>query len=261
MIIVKERSGFSLLAEEIVKSHRGKMGEYVGVQIEGKKRIGKSVYATKVMRDVFMLLNPKLQKTQAYEMAGKHLHFRLEPFLRLIMEKQQQIQSNLPNIDWTQRIPVLGLDDASLYVGKDLYFRNSNLYNAFENTMTTIGTTLCSLVITTPSHKALAKCLRDYYEYLVVKITVAPGRYGRLATIKEWYTTKYGTLKLRKIAEEEFTAHIPNEIYAPYLDKRMSVGMEAVGELLTAVEAGKVKKDVAKDIIKDMPREMAEEKT
>lgn len=224
---------FSLLAEEIAKSHKSKMGDFIGVIVEGKPRIGKSVYATKVMRDVHMILDSKLSKLNAYELARQSLHFHLEPFLKTIQTKQREIREMLPKkIDWTRRIPVIGIDDASLYAGTDLYFRDPNLYAAFQRAMTTIGTSATSVLITAPTHDALAKCLREYYDYFIVSIT-NEGQNRRLAKIKEWY--KHGQQKkLRAIGEDEFTARIPTSIYGRYLIDRMDLGGASIDELLRA---------------------------
>jgi len=230
------RFACSLAAEMILDACKSPPGEFRGFIIEGKLRSGKTAYSIKVMRDIFMALNPKMTREEAYELALQHIHFELEPFLELVKQKQKEIREMLPKIDWTQRIPVVTLDDASLYAGTDLYFKNQDMYGAFQDAMTTIGSAVGGIIVTAPAHEALTKCLREYYSYHVVEITKR-GVWERDAKIKEWYRKKSGKLDLREIGTDEFTAHIPTPIYAKYLKPRLEKGEEAVESALAASRA------------------------
>lgn len=243
---------FSYLAEMAANAHQGSLGKFKGFIVEGELRVGKTVYSIKAMRDMYMILNPRMSRDEAYELALKSVHFKIKPFLRLIRAKQREIKTMLPKIDWAKRIPILTLDDASLYAGVDLYFRSQKLYSAFQNTMTTIGTAVSVLMITAPKHTSLAKPLREFYDYHVVRITEYD-EHRREAAIKEWYTTKGGGLRLRRIATDEFTAYIPNRYYARYLKERIELGEESVEELLAAVEEGKISKETAGKVLKGLP--------
>lgn len=208
----------------IMNAHRSPLGEFKGFIVEGKLRIGKTVYSIKVMRDLFMMLNPNLTKEEAYELALQYINFEIDPFLTLIENKQRETRKQLPHIDWTTRIPVVTLDDASLYAGADLYIKDQAIYSAFQNTMTTIGTAASSVIITAPSHLALTKCLREYYSYYVVKITKYD-EYRREAKIMEWYEDRgRQKMKLREVGTDEFTAHVPDAVYAKYLYPRLEKG-------------------------------------
>lgn len=242
----------SYLAETAAKTHLSPLGRFNGFIIEGELRMGKTSYSIKAMRDTYIILNPSLSKDEAYEMALDNVHFKIEPFLKLIREKQKEIKSMLPKIDWSKRIPILTLDDASLYAGIDLYFRSQKLYSAFQNTMTTIGTAVSVLLITAPKHSSLAKPLREYYDYYVTRIT-GIDEHRREAKIREWYTARSGRLRLKKVATDEFTAYIPNKHYAKYLQNRIELGEESVEELLAAVDEGKVSKDVADKALENVP--------
>lgn len=243
---------FSYLAEMAAETHRSPLGEFKGFIVEGELRKGKTSYSIKAMRDIYMMLNPGMSKDDAYEMALKSVHFKIEPFLRLIRAKQREVKRMLPEIDWTRRIPVLTLDDASLYAGVDLYFKSQKLYSAFQNTMTTVGTAVSALIITAPKHTSLAKPLREFYDYYVVRIT-GYDEYRREATIREWYTARSGRMNLKRIATDEFSAHIPNRFYAQYLAERIKLGEESVEELLAAVEGGKITKVTADQVLEGLP--------
>jgi len=243
---------FSYLAEIAAKAHKGPLGKFKGFIVEGELRTGKTSYSIKAMRDIHMILNPGMSRDEAYEIALKCVNFKISPFLRLVRAKQKEIKNMLPKIDWTKRIPVLTLDDASLYAGVDLYFRSQKLYSAFQNTMTTIGTAVSALIITAPKHTSLARPLREFYDYNVVRITEYD-EHRREAAIKEWYTTKTGGLRLRRIATDEFTAYIPNRYYAKYLKDRIELGEESVEELLAAVDGGTVTKTTADKVLEGLP--------
>jgi hypothetical protein len=258
-----EERGPSFLAEMVANAHLSPTGKFKGFIIEGELRIGKTSYSIQAMRDVFMLLDPALSIDEAYELALRHIHFKIGPFLKLILEKQREIRTALPKIDWSKRIPVLTLDDASLYAGVDLFFKDQKLYAAFQDTMTTIGTAISSLIITAPAVDALAKPLREYYDYHPVRITEFD-RYRREATIKEWYTARSGRLNTKKMHKDRFNVLIPDKYYSRYLAERIALGEAAVEELMAAVKQGTISKDVAIKVLKGLPdfkelrREIAE---
>lgn len=233
----KGDSQISFLAEDIVNACREKMGSFVGGIVVGGPRKGKTAYTIKVMRDVYRTLHPEIDMKTAYMMAIDSLFLKIDRFLKQTSEKQHYMKSRLPDIDWSQRIPVGTLDDASIYAGPDLYFQDQDLYSAFQGTMTTIGTAYSSILITAPSPDALTKCLREYYDYYIIKITETSSD-DSLATIQEWYR-KPGTAStrvLRKVAEDVFTRHIPKKIYAKYLGPRIEMGIEAVDYLMARSE-------------------------
>lgn len=236
------------MAEMIVDAHKSPLGDFKGFIITGKVRTGKTVYSIKGIRDVLMMLNPKLTMAEAYELAIQYTYFEIDPFLTLIKDKQREIRERLPKIDWTQRIPVVTLDDASLYAGADLYIKDQAMYSAFENSMTTIGSAASSVIITAPHHLALTKCLREYYSYYVVKITKYDA-YRREAKIMEWYEGKNRKLKLREVGTDEYTARIPNAFYAKYLAPRLEKGEKAVEEGL-AISRGRTLEKVGTEPIK-----------
>ena len=228
----------SLMAEMIADAHRSPLGEFKGFIIEGKVRTGKTVYSIKGMRDVFMILNPSLTAEEAYELALQQVYFEVDPFLTLIENKQREIRERLPDIDWTRRIPTVTLDDASLYAGADLYIKDQAMYSAFQNTMTTIGSAASSVIITAPSHLSLTKCLREYYSYYIVKISKYDA-YRREAKIMEWYEDRgKQKMKLREVGTDEYTAHIPNALYAKYLAPRLERG-EMVTKSARAISAAR----------------------
>lgn len=227
-------SDFSLMAKMIVDGHKSPLGDFNGFIITGKLGRGKSVYGIKGMRDVFQMLNSNLTMDDAYERAIQSMCFEVYPFLTRIKDKQKEIRERLPKIDWTQRIPVITLDDASLYVGADLYIKDQALYSAFENSMTTIRTAASAVIITAPHHQALTKCLREYYSYYVVKITKYDA-YRREAKIMEWYEGKNRKLKLREVGTDEYNARVPNTFYAKYLAPRLEMAEKEVeGGLATS---------------------------
>lgn len=227
-------SDLSLAAQMIVDAYKSPPGEFKGFIIEGQLRSGKTAYSIKVMRDVFTALNPRMTQLQAYELALQHIHFEIEPFLQLVWQKQKEIREMLPKINWTWRIPILTLDDASLYAGTDLYFKDQAMYSAFQDVMTTIGSGVAGIIITAPAHESLTKCLREYYSYHVVEITKRDV-WERDAKIKEWYRKpRSRKMDLREVGTDEFSAHIPTPIYAKYLAPRLQKGEVAVDGALTA---------------------------
>ena len=245
-----------LAAEMILDAHQGPSGEFKGLIVEGKPRIGKTVYAIKTLRDVYLQLHPEATMEEAYEWAIQNIHFKLEPFLTHIGSRQKEIREMLARgkIDWTKRIVASVLDDSSLYAGTDLYFQNQALYAAFSDTMTTIGSAASGVMITCPKYQALAKPIREFYNYYVVKITKID-EWRREAKIMEWYEGgRSRALKLREYGADEFTAHVPQAIYSKYLGPRLQLSEDAVAEALAAsrVRAESVKA-VAEGVLEQTP--------
>jgi len=79
--------------------------------------------------------------------------------------------------------------------------------------------------------------LRDYYSYFIVEISKLDDKWDRLAKIQEWRKIK-GRMKLVEadFGSDEFTCHVPTEIYAKYLKPRIHLGVEAVDEALAISE-------------------------
>lgn len=230
-------SDVSNAAKEIIKAFKSPSGEFKGFIVVGKLGEGKSSYCLKVMRDVFMALDPNLTEKEAYYLALQNFYFKVEPFLGRVAEKQREVEKALPKLDWSKRIPVMALDDASLYAGTDLYFEDQAMYSAFQRTMTTIRTATSGIIITAPAVESLTKCLRDYYSYFVVEISKLDDAWDRLAKIQDWYKDRRYKSGRRKLKEaecgsDEFTCHVPNKIYAKYLKPRMQLGSEAVESAL-----------------------------
>ena len=224
------------LAQSILDAYNDPSGPFVGAIIEGQLRTGKTVYAIKTMRDVFRTLDGSTNE-EAYKKAIETVNFELDPFLESIGRRQLEIKNNLPKIDWKMRYPCRCLDDSSLYAGTDLYFRDLSLYSSFSNCMTTVGSATSGMLITAPAKESLSKPLREYYNYLVVSI-VKCGGWEREAVIKEWYPHGMSrTLRLREVARDCFTAHIPTEQYAMYLAPRLEKGVQAVHDALAASRA------------------------
>jgi len=216
----------SYAAEEIVEAHNNPLGGFKGFIVEGKLRTGKTAYAIKVVRDVLMALHPELTVEEAYRQSLDYIFFEVDPFLKIVEAKHREIREHLPKIDWTLRIPVLVLDDASLYAGSDMYFKDQMMYSAFQNTMTTIGSAVSGVIITAPVHDALTKCLREYYSYYIVRIVTdrEVGSDYRDAKIYEWYRKpSRTTLGLKLVAVDVFTPRVPF-VYSEYLKKRLVSG-------------------------------------
>jgi hypothetical protein len=58
-----------------------------------------------------------------------------------------------------------------------------------------------------------------------------------LLDLGKWTSILWG---LRRIAEDEFTVHIPTKIYTSYLKERIDIGIEAIDELQKKAEIGKI---------------------
>lgn len=252
---------YSRLARIIYKKYTSPTGEFKGFIIEGEPRIGKSSYALQVMADVFKMIHPELTEDGAFDMALDSMYFKLEPFIDALDRKdleKKEYRAQHTKIDHSIRFPVMTLDDASLHAGTHLHRQNANLYSHFENVLTTIGTSTAALLMTTPTYQALAKPMREYYDYNIVPITKFDD-YRRLATIKEWYRREgRTTMQLRKIKDlpnvDRYLVELPNRVYNKYDEIRTSMAREAREALRAAVKAGIISEEEALKATEGLPK-------
>jgi len=188
------------------------------------------------------------------EVFENHLCFTLEQFIDLINRAQERGTKN----------PVIGWDDAAVYMGK--YRWQDPVIQEFSEFFVGIRTYLNALIVTAPKPNLLVKGLREDYTkkveiirpiwaeegvYTDDGIYIPPGKGVFLYQNLVWYDNYYGEgTKTRKIMKEwgVFTP-LPEDVYRRYAElRRKYLGEAKLERLLLTLAEKKVPELDEKDI-------------
>jgi len=141
--------------------------EHVTAIVMGRKRSGKSVYALRVMEDVFRGFG--LSEEEAWEMALKCLCYQVEDFIascHAIIEADKELGGFC-------HFPVLTIDDAG--VGFSHLLRFTEEAQKLKGMFDTVGDLVCGIIYTTPNPGALLNFIRQDPTY---RIVIKPSKKG-----------------------------------------------------------------------------------
>jgi len=206
MVNIKKISDFdSRLANFIKRQHPN---GFVGAIIEGERGYGKSMYAMKVMAQLYHSMDG-LSEEEAWNKALDHMLFTMEDFTSRI---DWNINNDFITVAWC-------LDDATVHFGSLKYFTNLFEVMQIYAMMATIRAACTGLLITCPRRSLLLKGLRDYDDF-TVQINKDEGNYNRIARGIKWFTIPDGRRRYRKMYEDHYSCIIPTWIYKKYQIKR-----------------------------------------
>lgn len=227
----------STLARRILEAHpRG----HICVLVHGEKGVGKSVYALKVMWEVFEAMG--YDTDTAFKMAMDRLFFRPRRFLDCVYNAKERVKA-----DKNDKEIVICVDDAGVGLGRELYRKDQILYYEVLSVWQALRTYATCVILTTPEPQKLAGALTWN---LRVHITI----------VKEWnrmakgYPEKSDPLGLHRRArrqdgyDETYSTLLPDRYYNPYNKRRIEFGDEieqTAGhkrELREKLEAMKIKR-------------------
>lgn len=195
------------------------------VLVFGERGIGKSVYALKVMEQVFRAFG--YSEEEAWQLALDSLIFKLDDFLDLArrIRREECIY------------PIITVDDAGSGFGAKKYFTNRHAVDDLKGVLDTARTWVTGLIFTTPSSGGLLKDVRDLHCF-EVEIKKGSGgsksqgyeNYPRRAKAlnkrpgyggKTWYSKRKGYI-------DEFSCYLPNAKYKEYWKKRCKFSDQAL---------------------------------
>jgi len=184
---------------------------FTGCVVFAAQREGKSSYALQVMYDIY----------KDWDLVFDHLFFRLDDVVKFLREAVKQEDLVVPIITW---------DDASVYAGSGLYFRNRDKALFLGALMDTVGSKVKGFLMTTPSPMNLLKSIRNY-EFLRVKISKADSNGGRLARGYKNIMLPSTSRRIRKDFIDQYSVMLPTNVYKKYNAIRQSYLTEAVENL------------------------------
>jgi len=189
-----------------------------------KRGVGKSVYALRVLIDVY--------KTTDWNELRKYIVFMPQDFLRILQIITQRDNINEYEIlAKEERLPLLVWDDAGFWLNRQRWM--NKFVVAVRENLNVIRTAITSIIFTAPTWGELARGVRDHIDILVSVARVAGN-----ASVAKGYKIVQGILdesRRETIFEDYFTIYLPDEIYKPYDELRKSyvkIGLERMQQRL-----------------------------
>lgn len=202
-----------ILARRIISAHPN---GFTGAVIEGRRAIGKSSYAIKVMKEVYKTLENCSDK-KAYTLALEHTLFSLKDIVDTLSEARTK----------DQMIPVVTWDDAGVHGSSMQYFINLKGVQQMKAITDTVRSATSGLLLTTPDREGLLKILRGYNDYLVT-ITKLNGFYARSARGYNVYKLPSGMKRVYRNFDDKYSCYLPKWVYDIYQKQRNSYLDEAL---------------------------------
>jgi len=221
------------LAEKIISCHPN---GFISAIIEGERSYGKSMYALKVMAQVYQhLLN--LSEDDAWQKALDNMLFSMADVIK-------NISNNIRNDVVT---PVWCLDDATVHFCSYKFFTHLHEVILVHGLFDTLRTAVSGLLLTCPKRSLLLKALRNYDDF-TIQISKLPGGngYRRVAKGVKWYSLPSGKRCFKKIFEDYYNCYVPDWIYEKYMAKRKyyleSVNLEMENLIREKIELAAAKR-------------------
>ena len=223
------------LAQEIIQWFMN--DEFKVVIIYGEQRMGKSVYALKVMGQVLNYL--------------KGLPLSNELVDRFMGWRPIEVVDQLLSIEG--KIPVYTWDDAGYWLWALDW--NDPVLKAFMKYLNVIGTDMACLILTTPDPRWILKKITAQPSARTIKIIKASGnsRWRRIAKGYQPYVLPdLTTTRVKSWLEDTFSCKCRQDVYDYYRPKRLGYALEAKQLLRKTVmgvrdldkEMGPVKRDL-----------------
>ena len=206
-----------------------------------KRGVGKSVYALRVLIDVY--------KTWMWDKLRKYIVFMPQDFLRLLetIIKRDKINPDYPLAN-EERLPLIVWDDAGFWLNKQRWM--NKFVVAVRENLNVIRTAVTAIIFTAPTWGELARGIRDHIDILVL-IT----RNNDRESIARGYKIIQGVFedyRRETLFQDYFNIMLPNEIYQPYDKYRRSyvlVGLERMKKNLEKILEGEETRQVPPDVL------------
>lgn len=210
----------SKMAKTILEAHPQKL---VKVMVHGGERIGKSIWAIKVMWEVYEALG--YTEDEAFEEAFGSLFFRPWEFLDKIDELEEAVIE-----DFTAQAPVLCIDDAGVGLGGGLYDLDRDTFWELKETWPTVGTYVTGLFLTTPEPEDITDTFKGWaYRVKIIEHHEMGEEYGRRALVYSEDTDAIGVHRRARRKggwKEDFSCFLPNKWFEPYRQRRVKFRSE-----------------------------------
>lgn len=184
---------------------------FVGSIVFGSQRIGKSAYGLRVLYEIYEDWD---------DILDNYVLFDLDDVLRLLER----------SVNEREQIKAFMWDDAGVHASKHIFFSDRKKAQLLQNLFDVIGLYLGGVILTTPSPTNLLKALRDY-EFYRIKVTRKNEYWGRNALGYRNILLPSGASYIKKVFQDSFNCHLPDDVYQRYEDMRSDYTKKSVQRL------------------------------
>lgn len=189
---------------------------FVGVTVYGQRRIGKTVLAMLALYELY----------KDWDVVLSRMFYNIKDLTKFL-EKCAEEDYKCPSIIF---------DDAGVGGGRQMYNVNRVLVHYMGAVFDVLGTTLKSMVLTTPDSENLIKAIRraNFYK---IKVVQGRQRYDRTAIIYRPMRTPYEQFRLQKVAIDNYDTRLPTDVYERYYKIRKQYTKDALGRLKQIIQS------------------------
>lgn len=192
------------------------------------RNIGKSAYALKVAKEVYMALG--YSEDDAWKKAiNEALIFSMRDIIKTIRKYDK------PDVD---RLPIMIVDDSGVHLSSLNYFTDIKLAAILKSLFDLVRTSTACLVMTCPDSKSMMKSIRNqpgqYSIRIIADGTISPGsgsRYNRHGVCYQRVIIPSGRNYTRKVFRDNFSCYIPPKYYKKYMAKRHKYSEQLLNDL------------------------------
>lgn len=185
--------------------------EFFGLIVTGPQGIGKSVYALKVLQELY----------GSWSTMKRYIVFSLEDLINIFETKGRHLC-----VVW---------DDAGIHGHKYLVYYSKKLGQLIQGYIDVVRTKLASMIVTVPSHTELMKPIRDSPGFRVARIQRAEGSPDTRAAVV--YTRAAVPFRSRWVKSyiDIFNVHMDDAVYSEYMEMRKQFYEDAERRLIRYV--------------------------
>lgn len=218
-------NGYSgtILGKKIYLSARG--GAFFSGLISGPRGIGKSSYALRSLH--FALLSLGYSDAEAWEICLRSIKFKLFDVVQFL---ESAVSSDA-------RAVCLIWDDVRISASGSSWFQNPKLVVRLVAVLDTVRSSICSMVLTSPSSSGLLSVLNSFDDHTIKVSYSSAGGWYRTGKGYITKTLPSGMRRIYRSWEDTFSCYLPNVIFERY---------------------NKMRKDALKDALKDLSKEVKE---
>ena len=200
--------------------------------VEGPRGIGKSSYALKVFHDAFRCLG--YNDDAAWDMAMDRILYRINDIITFLDKSTRKHKPELGFI-W---------DDAAVFGSNMVWWLDIKKVHLLQSMLDTVRGSVNSMILTCPSQMQLLKFLRRYDSHIVRITYTSAGGTSRCAKGYIWRSLPSGTQRIYPSYVDNYSCHLPTDVYKRYQRKRKQYNKENITALREALQENINKEEI-----------------
>jgi len=197
---------------------------FTGALIIGKRGVGKSSYALRVIHEVYR--HAGMTPNEAWEKALSVCLYEIKDVIKFLKKSSRE---PVP-----ERIMLW--DDVGIHCNSGTYFTNMKLAMELKGVLDSIRTGVSGLIMTSPTQSNLLGILKSYDDFLIeIKYTQRGGMYRR-AVAYQFVTLPSGKKLVHKRFIDNYNLYLPKWVFDQYQTLRKDALIKGLDRLEKLVE-------------------------